>query len=388
MPLVRIRHLSVLLLTLTALSGAHAAGPGEDKPPAKVVVEAVRAADFAYNLEFPARVTGSREVEVRAQVSGILQARTYAEGQAVKQGQVLFKIDSRTYEAALARAKAALAQEQARFRQAERNLARIQQMQAKGYASSSELDNALSAFEQSRANIEAAKAEVLARQIDLDFTTVKAPISGITRQETRSEGSLVVAGDPSASLLTHITQLDPVYVNFAYPDQVLEKLRADAATGVLQMPNDGALEVELLQNDGSVHPAKGRVDFTDSLINRGTGTVTARAVVANKDLKLVPGQFVRVKINGLTYAKALSVPERAVAQNGQGTLVFVVDEQGIARARSVRTGITTGGRWLIHEGLKAGEKVVVDGVKHVMPDMAVQVVTLDNRSMADAGGEQ
>ena len=372
---------AVLGMTLTI--GAQASGPNGPKPPARVVVEPVTQQDFAYSLEFPARVAGSRQVEVRAQVSGILQARTYEEGQTVKQGQVLFKIDPRTYQANLARAKAALAQEQARYRQAERNLERIKKIQAKGFASGSELDNALSAFEQSKANIEAAKAEVLARQIDLDYTTVKAPISGITSQETRSEGSLVVAADPSASLLTHITQLDPVYVNFAYPDQVLEKLRSDAQQGLLQMAEGGALEVSLAN-----HKHVGKVNFTDSLISRGTGTVTARAVVPNPEHSLLPGQFVRVKVQGLTYPQALSVPERAVSQNERGTLVYVVDEKGIARERLVKTGITTEGRWLIHDGLDVGDRVVVEGLKHVEPDRQVVVVERDNGAMANVGGDQ
>lgn len=376
------RLMAGLMTALLSMS-AQAAGPDGPKPPAQVVVESVKAQDFAYRLEFPARVAGSRQVEVRAQVSGILQARTYEEGQAVTKGQVLFKIDPRTYEANLARAKATLAQEQARHRQAERNLERIKKIQAKGYASSSELDNAISAYEQTKANIEAARAEVLARQIDLDYTTVRAPISGITSQEARSEGSLVVAADPSASLLTQITQLDPVYVNFAYPDQVLEKLRVDAQQGWLVMANKGALKVAIAN-----HPHLGQINFTDSLISRGTGTVTARAVVPNPEQTLLPGQFVRVKIQGLTYPQALSVPERAVSQSQQGTLVYVVNEQGIAQERLVKTGITTEGRWLIHEGLKVGERVIVEGLSHVMANEQVVVVEHDKGAMASAGGDQ
>ena len=199
----RCRFLVVLLSALA--TPLLSAAPGKDQPPAKVVLEAVRSADFPFELEFPGRTSGSREVEVRAQVSGILQERAYEEGSQVKKGDVLFRIDPRTYQAAVAQAKAAVAQ--ARYRQAERNLERIRQIQAKGFASGSELDSAVSDYEQARANIEAARAELQARQIDLDYTTVKAPISGITSRETRSEGSLVIAGDPTSSLLTQISQL-------------------------------------------------------------------------------------------------------------------------------------------------------------------------------------
>src|SRR5690606_7026018 len=170
-------------------------------------------------------------------------------------------------------------------------LKRIRELQAKGFASESELDNAISSFEQSRANIQAAEAELQSRQIDLDYTTVKAPISGITSKETRSEGSLVVAGDPNSSLLTNITQLDPIYVNFAYPDREAERLRSAVQSGNLMLPNDGQLLAQVQFGDGSFYPLEGKVDFTDSLVDRGTGTVSARAVVANPEQKLLPGQF-------------------------------------------------------------------------------------------------
>ena len=374
MPLIHHRAATALFclalgLPLTSL----AAGPGGDMPPPEVHIEVVQPADQPLIFEYAARTAGYREVEVRAQVSGILQERTYQEGSAVKQGQVLFRIDPRTYAAALARAKASLAQEQARFRQAERNLKRIGELQKKGYASESELDNAISSFEQSKANIQAAEAEVLSRQIDLDYTTVKAPISGITSKETRSEGSLVVAGDPNSSLLTNITQLDPIYVNFAYPDREAERLRSAVQSGNLMLPNDGQLLAQVQFGDGSFYPLEGKVDFTDSLVDRGTGTVSARAVVANPEQKLLPGQFVRVLIKGISQRNALSVPERAVAQGPQGTFVYIVDEQGLAQIRPVKAGRTSHGRWLIDSGLQAGDKVIVEGLPRVRPAAPVTV---------------
>lgn len=368
----RSRFLAVLLAA--AAPALLSAAPGGDQPPAKVVLETLHSADFPIELEFPGRTSGSREVEVRAQVSGILQERTYEEGSQVKKGQVLFRIDPRTYEAAVARAKAAVAQAQARYRQAERNLERIRQIQAKGFASGSELDGAISDFEQARANIEAARAELKTREIDLDYTTVKAPISGITSRETRSEGSLVVAGDPGSSLLTQISQLDPVYVNFGYPDQVLERLRSELQAGHLRMPADGKLVAELEYGSGVRYPHAGRVDFTDSLISRGTGTVNARAVVANPEQTLLPGQFVRMRIKGLVYPDAIAVPERAVSQSPLGTSVFTVDAQGKAVERKVSLGMTSNGRWLVLEGLKSGEQIIVEGLSRVMPGEPVEVV--------------
>ena len=338
-----------------------------------MTVEQIKAGELPIVLEYPARTAGYREVQVRAQVGGILQERTYQEGSRVQKDQVLFRIDPRPYEAALARAKGALAQEQARFRQTDRDLKRIRELQKKGFASESELDNAISNFEQSKANIEAAQAEVQSRQIDLDYTTVKAPITGITSKESVYEGSLIVAGDPSASLLTQITQLDPIFVNFAYPDAEAERLRRELSEGSLVPPSSGKLSVEVYFGDGSAYPTAGEVDFTDSLIDRGTGTVSARGVVPNPEQKLLPGQFVRVQVKGLTRPNAITVPERSVAQGPRGTFVYVVDEQSVARMRQVTTGDTAGGRWVILAGVSDGERVIVDGLAKVRPDSPVQV---------------
>lgn len=345
-----------------------------EMPPPEVVVESVQVAPLPLVFEYSARTAGFREVQVRAQVSGILQERTYLEGSQVKQGQVMFRIDSRTYQAALARAKGALAQEQARYRQTERDLKRIRELQKKGFASESELDNAISNFEQSKANIQAAEAEVQSKQIDLDYCTVKAPISGITSRETVSEGSLMVAGDPNASLLSNITQLDPLYVNFAAPDSDVESVRAGLQNGSLVLPEDGKMHIAIQFGDGSSYPLEGTVDFTDSLVDRNTGTVSVRAVVPNPEQKLLPGQFVRVQVKGVTRSNAITLPERAVAQGPAGTFVYVVDGEGIARMRQVTTGHTANGRWVIESGISAGDKVVVEGLAKVRPDTPVKVV--------------
>lgn len=367
------RHLPALagsLLLAVLASPLYAA----DAPPApEVVVETVKVEALPLEFEYSARTAGFREVQVRAQVSGILQERTYLEGSAVKKGQVMFRIDPRTYQAALSRAKGALAQEQARFRQTERDLKRIRELQKKGFASESELDNAISNFEQSKANIQAAEAEVLSKQIDLDYTTVKAPISGITSKETVSEGSLMVAGDPNASLLSNITQLDPIYVNFAAPDSDVASVRNGLQNGSLMLPEDGKMSVKITLGDGSVYPLEGKVDFTDSLVDRGTGSVSARAVVPNPEQKLLPGQFVRVQVKGLSLPNAMTLPERAVAQGPAGTFVYVVDDAGIARMRQVTTGHTAKGRWVIVSGISEGERVIVEGLAKVRPDSPVSI---------------
>src|SRR3990167_4926069 len=288
-----VRHLPLALGILAYAALTPVLQAADARPVPEVLVETASAAALPLVFEYSGRTAGFREVQVRAQVSGILQERTYLEGSRVSQGQVMFRIDPRTYQAALARAKGALAQEQARYRQTERDLKRIRELQKKGFASESELDNAISNFEQSKANIQAAEAEVQSKQIDLDYTTVRAPISGITSKETVSEGSLMVAGDPNASLLSNITQLDPIYVNFAAPDSDVESVRSGLQNGSLVLPEDGLMRVQITLGDGSSYPLEGKVNFTDSLVDRGTGTVSARAVVPNPEQTLLPGQFVR-----------------------------------------------------------------------------------------------
>ncbi|MBA4289158.1 MAG: efflux RND transporter periplasmic adaptor subunit [Pseudomonas sp.] len=367
------RPLSVVAAMLAVALVTPSLYAAEAPPAPEVVVETVKVQSLPLELEYSARTAGFREVQVRAQVSGILQERTYREGSQVKQGQVMFRIDPRTYQAALTRAKAALAQEQARYRQTERDLKRIRELQKKGFASESELDNAISNFEQSKANIQAAEAEVMSKQIDLDYTTVKAPISGITSKETVSEGSLMVAGDPNASLLSNITQLDPIYVNFAAPDSDVESVRSGLQNGSLVLPEDGKMSVQITLGDGSVYPLEGKVDFTDSLVDRTTGAVSSRAVVPNPEQTLLPGQFVRVRVLGLSIPNAMTLPERAVAQGPGGTFVYIVDDAGIARMRQVTTGHTAKGRWVIVSGISAGDRVIVEGLPKVRPDTPVRI---------------
>lgn len=374
MPLDRGLPFALAVLAAFTCSSALASPAAATPPPAQVLVEQTKLEDLAFYLEYPGRTAGYREVQVRAQVSGILQQRSYQEGSQVKQGQVLFSIDPRTYQAALARAKGALAQEQARYRQTERDLRRIRELQKKGFASESELDNAISNFEQSKANIEAAKAEVQSKQIDLDYTTVEAPISGITSKEAVSEGSLIVANDPNSSLLTQITQLDPIYVNYAYADREASRLREDVQNGVVRLPEDNQLTAEIIFGDGSVYAQKGKVDFTDSLVDKGTGTVSARAIVPNTEQALLPGQFVRIRISGMVRPNSITVPEKALAQSPAGNFVYVVDEQGLAQPRPVDTDMINKGRWVIRSGLKEGERVIVDGLIRVRPKQPVQVV--------------
>jgi membrane fusion protein (multidrug efflux system) len=340
-------------------------------PPPEVAVQPVSARDVPLTFEYAGRVTGSREVQVRARVSGILLERTYVEGQVVKQGDVLFRIDPETYQVQLTRAEAQLAQEQARLLQAERNWKRIQPLFQRETVSARERDEALSALDLARASVAVAEAEVKAARISLDYTKVVAPVSGVTSQEAVSEGSLVGTG-ATDSLLTRITQLDPLYVNFAIPDSEWAARTAQINEGIVTLPPDRNLVVEVRTSAGAALDVEGRLNYTDSSIDPQTGTISARAVVPNPDNKLLPGQFVRVVVKGMTLKNAITIPQPALMQGPQGPFVYIVTPEGQAQVRPVKLGRAMGDQWVVTDGLAPGDRVVTEGVIKVRPGQPVR----------------
>ncbi|MFN3460090.1 MAG: efflux RND transporter periplasmic adaptor subunit [Oceanibaculum sp.] len=349
---------------------ANASAPAAPPPP-EVLLKTVEAKDIPISYEYAGRVAGSREVEVRARVSGILMERTYTEGELVKQGDLLFLIDPAPYEAALAQAEAMLQQQQANLAQADREWKRISALFERNAVSARERDSALSTLELAKATVAGARAELRTARINLDYTRVEAPISGVTSQEAVSEGSLVGTGQDS-SLLTRISQLDPVYVNFAVPDAESLQLRNMQESGALTLPADGRLRVDLRLSDGSAMGDAGYVDFTDSTIDPSTGTIRNRAVVANPNRDLMPGQFVRVQVKGMVLRNAVTVPQVAVLQGAQGMMVYVVNGENVATPRPIRIGRAIGDSWLVQDGLKDGERVIVEGVIKVRPGQTVR----------------
>lgn len=375
---VRPRALPILLV-LSLVWGLSACGKQEQDskaqgaaPPApEVGVIAVQPRDVAVENEYAGRTAGFREVEVRARVTGILQKRTYLEGQRVKAGDVLFQIDPAPFAVALARAQARLQDGEAQLRQAERDWTRVSALYGENAISARERDTSQSNLDLARANLAATKADVEAARIDLGYTRVEAPVSGVTSLEVRSEGSLVGPG-ATDSLLTRITQLDPLYVNFSYPDADALRQRALLASGKLTMAGEERLAAELRFGDGSVYGHEGYISFTDSTIDPATGTVRARAVFPNPESSLLPGQFVRIVPKGLTRKGVIVIPQAAVVQGPQGTFVYVVGEDDKAKVQPVTTGSTLKSEWLIEEGLKPGDRVIVDGVIKVRPGSPVK----------------
>ena len=257
------------------------------------------------------------------------------------------------------------------MRQAERDWARVSALFAENAISARERDTSQSTLDLARANLAAASTDVEAARIDLSYTRVEAPVSGITSLEVRSEGSLVGPGTAD-SLLTRITQLDPLYVNFSYPDTDALRQRQLLASGELTMVGGERLAAELRFGDGTVYGQQGHISFTDSSIDPATGTVRARAVFPNPDASILPGQFVRIVPKGLVRQAAMVVPQAAVMQGPQGTFVYLVGDDSKAKVQPVRPGSTIGAEWLIEEGLKPGDQVIVDGVIKVRPGAPVK----------------
>lgn len=370
------------LISLAALASVMLAGCGARDgeqmapPPPEVAVATVEKGDLPLDLAYTGRAVGSREVEVRALVSGIVLQRRYEEGSAVRRGDVLFLIDPDRYRAAVEQARAELGVEKARLADARRTRERIQSLLDRKLVSQAQLDEAVSAFEVAEANTAAAQARLRTAELDLSYTEVRAPISGLTSREVRSEGSLALAGDDS-SLLTRIVQTDPIYVEFSLPESEAAQVRARLASG-------RAPTVRVGLADGTEHPQPAELTFVDNAVEAESGTVRARAVLPNPDRRLVPGQFLRARLEGVMVPEAVSVPRRAVMSSAQGSFVWLVGEGDVVDLRPVRIDLTVGDVVVVAEGLAGGERVVIEGVLKVQPGVKVAIAA-PGAAPADAG---
>lgn len=360
-------------LALTALlSGCDkpAGGPPGGYPPAPVSVITLEQRDVPVRYEYVAQTAGFREVEVRARVTGILTQRNYREGATVTRGQSLFTIDAAPFQVALTKAEADLSVAQVRLAQAQRDLARLKPVREARAISQKELDDAVSAEQVAEAEVKSLRARVSEAQLNLGYTRVGSPISGIASRAAVSEGALV--SGPNVLLAT-VTQTDPMYVIFGVPDREFLALRRDVESGRLKMPADRKFQARVKLSDGSLYDGIGALNFTDVRVNTQTGTSESRAEFSNKNNTLRSGEFVRLILDGAVRPDAIVVPQRAVLESPKGKFVFVVSADSKAEARPVEVGAWVDDGWVINSGLKAGERVIVDGVMKIGPGAPVQV---------------
>jgi len=302
------------------------------------------------NRTYPGRTEGLRRVEVRAQVSGVLQNRSYSEGDLVDPGDVLFQIDPNRYSVEVQQASAELERAQAAKRQAEREWQLVSDLFEEDAITERERNETLSQLETAQANVTLAQAVLEARQIDLDYSRVRTPIEGIAGMEERSEGNLIQEGD----LLTTVVQLDPIQVPFSIPE---DHIRAFG-----NQIRNATVDVFMTLPDGHQYPMPGRVDFVGSRVDEQTGTVNMRAIFPNPDGEIIPGQFVRLTLSQLLLERVIRVPQRAVVRGRHGPMVYVLDDDDRAVQRSIRMGAELEDEVVIVEGLAEGDRVVVGGL--------------------------
>jgi membrane fusion protein (multidrug efflux system) len=360
-----------------------AAQPAGAPPPPEVTVVEVKAADTPLPLQYAGRVAGFRVVEVRAQVGGILLKREYSEGASVKVGDVLFRIDPRPYEATLARANAQVAQSQAALKLAEENFGRAEQLNQRGIATPRQLDDATAARDQARAALQGAEADVSTAKLNLEYTVVKASVAGPTAIGVPPEGTLIQA---QQTLLTTITQLDPAYVNYSVTERELREFQEMDRHRDKPLDWETAIGVQIQFGDSAFYSRLGRPDTRSRTVDPRTGTIQIRAIFENTDGELLPGQFVRINLQGLTMPKAMVIPKRAISQGPQGPFVYVVDAQSNAQVRPVRLDRELNDSWIIREGLNDGDKVIVDGVIRVRPSGPVRPVPAPPAPQASTSG--
>ena len=381
--LSRILLLSSSAILVTSLTGCEQAQQSVPKgmKPAAVSVMNMTTQSVPFSIELPATLSGAKEVEIRAQVSGILQTRNFSEGDKVAAGQSLFSLDAKTYAAEMAKSKADLNAARVRLTQAQREVNRIKPLRAKNSISQRELDNAISSVDISLADVKSMQANLDQAQLRLDYTKVTSPVTGIVGRELVSEGTYVSGPEV---LLTQLTQIDPIRVRFGLSEREQLKMRNDAAAGSLTLPEEGHWKTKIKLFDGSLHPQIGQVNFSDIRINSQTGTSELQAITPNPNFSLRPGQFVRIILEGAVRENAFVVPQRAVLDNGLGKFVYVMgkNDKGITVALPAPVvvgewvtqakGIANG--WIIRKGLKTGDQVIIDGMARIFfPGMPIRL---------------
>ena len=329
-------------------------------PPPEVGVVTVKPHEVGLVTELPGRLEASRVAQVSARVAGIVQKRVFTEGSDVKSGQVLFRIDSAPYQATLNSAQAQLASAQANLAQAAGLTRRYKPLVAANAISKQEYATAVAAEKTAAANVGVARAAVKNAQINLGYGTVTAPISGRIGRALVTEGALV--GQGQATPLAVIQQIDPLFVNFTQSAGELLRLRRAMADGKLQKAGgENAAEVRVVLEDGSEYPLPGKLLFSELTVDQTTGQITLRAEVPNPKAFLLPGMYVRVRIEQAQLDNAITLPQQAVTRTQQGDEVTVVGADGKLSKRKVKIGQARDNQWVVLDGLKEGEQVMVDG---------------------------
>jgi len=389
-PSCRQKILVIALLSIFIAScgnGGDVAGPGAGgaRPLAEVGVVTVSLGDVGLVTELPGRLEASRVAQVRARAAGILQKRTFREGSDVKAGQTLFEIDAAPYAALSASAKASQAKAEANVAQTTALADRYKTLVQANAVSQQDYANAVAAQKQAEADVAVAKANVQTAAINLGYAAVTSPISGRIGRALVTEGALVGQGE--ATQLAVVQQINPMYVNFTQSAAEVMKLRSAMASGLYKQADVvGAASVRVMLEDGTEYAKPGKLLFSDLTVDATSGQITLRAEVPNPGGELLPGLYVRVRLEQAQASNAVTLPQQAVTRTAQGDSVMVVGEDGKVSSRPVKIGSGKGTSWVVTSGLKTGEKVMVDGFQKLQPGATVKPVPWQSGGAKPAGG--
>ena len=367
----------VLAVCLLAACGQKPAeggggGGGGGPPPAEVGVVTVAPAAVGLATELPGRLKASRVAQVRARAAGILQKRLFTEGSEVKAGQPLFQIDSAPYQASAASARAVLARAEANLTQAAAQAERYKPLMEANAISKQDFINAVAAQKTAEADVASAKASVQTAQINLGYAAVTSPIAGRIGRALVTEGALVGQGE--ATQLAVVQQINPMYVNFTQSTTDVLRLRKAVESGQYKRAGGDGAQVRVVLEDGSVYPQPGKLLFSDLTVDQSSGQITLRAELPNPGGLLLPGMYVRVRLEQAQAEAGIVVPQQAVTRGTSGDTVMVVGADGKVAPRPVKIGSSVNGQWVVLDGLKAGEQVMVDGFQKLRGNAPVKPV--------------
>ncbi|MFA7943723.1 efflux RND transporter periplasmic adaptor subunit [Pseudomonas brenneri] len=375
----------LLALTLALSACGNSAGDAPEMPLAKVRVETLAAKPLSISSELSGRIAAPRIAEVRARVAGVVLQRVFKEGHDVKQGDVLFRIDPAPFKADLDSAQASLRKAEANAFQARLQEQRYSQLVEGNAISAQDYDNARAAARQTAADVAANQAAVQRARLNLGYATVIAPISGRIGRALVTEGALV--GQNEATPMALIQQLDPIHADLTQSTRELNDLRRAFRAGHLKQVGQDQAKATLIQDDGSLYPLPGKLLFAEISVDPGTGQIILRSEFPNPDLDLLPGSFIRVRLEQAVDQQGLSVPQRAITRDSAGIpMVLLVDAEQNVSQQPVELGAAINDRWVVNSGLKAGDRIIVEGLQHARPGEKVDV-DASSEPVAQAAGQ-
>lgn len=347
--------------------------PPPPRPAPEVTVITVKTQNIPYIPNFVAQTESSRQVNIVARVSGYLDKIAYQEGEVVKEGQLLFQLDPKPFQAQLDAARGELQSQQARFTTAEANLRRVKPLTEQNALSQSDLDRAQGEFDASKAAVYAAQAKVTEAELNLGYTTIRSPVTGLASRSQQRQGAYINSLASDANL-TYVAAIDPIWVNFSVSQNLTAKWREEREKKQLIRPKNDDYEVEIVLSDNTPYPYKGKINFAAPSFSQDTGSFLVRAVLPNPKRELRPGMFVTAYVKGALRPNAIVVPQLAVQQGSNGHIVYVVGQGGVAEVRPVIVGDYYGEKDIvILTGLREGDQVVVEGVLKVVPGRPVKI---------------